>query len=870
MSYWWWLGSAVDRTNLTRELQRYHDAGMGGVHIIPIYGAKGSEDKYLPYLSPQWMEMLQYTVAEGQRLDLNVDMTTDTGWCFGGPEVTPLEANAFVDTKVIEVPAGKTIPGTFDRKSVQALVAFGPDGQCVELNDKIKPDKSVDWISPAGSWQVYAVSQRPSGTQVKRPAPGGEGPMLNLFYGPGMVHYLERFEKAFADYKGPMPRAMYHDSYEYNSNWSPDLFAQFEKRRGYRLQTELPALFGKVTNDRSARVKGDFRETLSDLMAEETLPKWVKWCHAHGMLTRNQAHGSPANLLDLYALADIPETEMFNKDRSQLVSKFASSAAHVAGRRLVGAETGTWLGEHFTGTLGDMKNLLDDLFLSGVNHVLYHGTCYSPGEVAWPGWLFYASFEMSPRNSIWRDVPALNAYVARCQSMLQQGQPDSDILLYWPIHDYWNNNGRLDQKLTVHERQWLEDQPIGKAAGRLWNRGFTFDYISDRQVAQAAAESGRIQVPGGQYRVVVVPECEHIPEPTLAKLLALARSGATVVFEKHLPLDVPGWGNLEPRRTELKKLIGTVALSACADGKCQQAEYGKGRILTGDLEAALAWSGVDRESMVDQAGLMFLRRSFKGGRTYFVANRATNVFEGWLPMAINAKSVVVMDPMSGQTGLGVVRHPQANQSEVRLSLQPGESLVLRTLAKQPASGPIWPLWKLEGASVEISGTWDVKFLEGGPQLPPPFQTRTLDSWTKLGGEEAQRFAGSAVYSIQFDAPRGLTDEWLLDLGKVCQSARVRLNGRDLGTIFTLPFRVFISKLKPSGNRLEVDVTNVSANRIRDLDRRKVQWKSFHEINYVDINYQPFDASGWPLYASGLLGPVTLTPAHNFEPQGTPH
>ena len=87
-AYWWWMGSAVDKTNLTRELQRYHDAGLGGVHIIPIYGAKGWESNYITYLSPQWMEMLAYTVTEAHRLGLGVDMTTGTGWCFGGPQVT--------------------------------------------------------------------------------------------------------------------------------------------------------------------------------------------------------------------------------------------------------------------------------------------------------------------------------------------------------------------------------------------------------------------------------------------------------------------------------------------------------------------------------------------------------------------------------------------------------------------------------------------------------------------------------------------------------------------------------------------------------------------------------------------------------------
>lgn len=151
------------------------------------------------------------------------------------------------------------------------------------------------------------------------------------------------------------------------------------------------------------------------------------------------------------------------------------------------------------------------------------------------------------------------------------------------------------------------------------------------------------------------------------------------------------------------------------------------------------------------------------------------------------------------------------------------------------------------------------FLTGGPQLPPPIRTTKLGSWTSLGGEEAERFAGTAVYSIVFDAPSGAAAPWHMDLGTVCQSARVRLNGQELGTLFTPPFRVLIADLKPKGNRLEVEVTNVAADRIRDLDRRQVVWKNFHDINFVNTNYRPFDASGWPVADSGLLGPVRLQP-----------
>ncbi|MEI7729327.1 MAG: glycosyl hydrolase [Verrucomicrobiota bacterium] len=864
--YWWWMASAVDTNNLSREMQRYHDAGMGAVHIIPIYGAKGWEEKYIPYLSPQWMAMLRHTVTEGQRLDLNVDMTTGTGWCFGGPRVTAQEANAAVVVNVTEVKPGARLLEKFDRKSIQALMAFSPDGKALELTGKIGVDGMVAWVAEGGPWTVYAVSQKPSGQKVKRAAPGGEGHMLNLFYADGMKNYLRWFDEAFAGYQGPKPRAVYHDSYEYRSDWAPDLFTKFAQRRGYRLEQELPALFGKATNEHTARIKCDYRETISDLMAEETMPLWTAWAKKNGFLTRNEAHGSPGNLLDLYALADIPESEMFFKDRNKLISKFASSSAHVAGRALVANETGTWLQEHFTETLGDMKYLLDDLFVSGINHIFYHGTCYSPDEAEWPGWVFYAAFEMNPRNSVWQHVSALNAYAARCQSILQAGRPDNDVLLYWPIYDYWQTPGGRVLNMTVHARDWFEAQPLGKAAEHLWNRGYAFDYISDRQLAGTTVAEGRLKTAGAAYRVVVVPRCQVMHLPTFEQLVALAEAGATVIFEGQLPTDVPGWGNLETRRAALHKTLARLQPGKSGDG-VSQTIVGKGRVVCGDLEAALAAAQVGRESLVDHAGLYFIRRTHEGGRHYFIANRSEQPVTGWVPLNDSAVSVVLMDPMNGQTGLGALHKQARGGIAVYLDLTPGASMVLRTF-NTGVTGEPWPYQKTLAPQTTLTGSWQVTFLQGGPELPAPFQTDHLASWTELGGTNAQRFAGTARYTLSFDAPPSSSSQWILDLGRVCQSARVYLNGRDLGTLFIPPFQVSVGPLKPTGNQLEIEVVNVSANRIRDLDRRKVKWQNFHDINFVNLDYKPFDASNWPLTDSGLLGPVTLTPA-GPKPIATP-
>ena len=81
---WWWLGSAVDKENLTYNLEEYAKAGLGAMEITPIYGVQGNDKNNIPYLTPQWMDILQHTQAEGKRLGIQIDMNMGTGWPFGG------------------------------------------------------------------------------------------------------------------------------------------------------------------------------------------------------------------------------------------------------------------------------------------------------------------------------------------------------------------------------------------------------------------------------------------------------------------------------------------------------------------------------------------------------------------------------------------------------------------------------------------------------------------------------------------------------------------------------------------------------------------------------------------------------------------
>ncbi|HEX6924905.1 MAG TPA: glycosyl hydrolase [Longimicrobiaceae bacterium] len=751
---------------------------------------------------------------------------------------------------------------------LQRVIARSEDGQVLDLTERVGADGTLDWTAPQGRWTVYALFLGWHGKMVERAGPGGEGEVIDHFSDAALEHYLQRFDEAFSGYDLSTLRGFFNDSYEVDdasgeANWTPELFEEFRERRGYDLGEYLPALLFGAEGDTAARVLTDYRQTVAELLLEKFTEEWREWANEHGAITRNQAHGSPANILDLYAASDIPETEGTEIQRI----KFASSAAHVTGKRLTAAEAATWLGEHFTSTLADVRRALDRFLLGGVNHLVYHGTAYSPQDAPWPGWLFYAAVHFNPQNTWWGDFGALNRYVARIQSFLQQGEPDEDLLLYFPISDWYAR--RQGDALLQHFNGIPGDpesrsHPFVQGATQLHERGYGYDFVSDAQLQEIEVEDGELRAEGGQYRALIVPRSTYIPLQTAERIFELARNGSTILAYRGLAEEVAGLAELETHSARLRELLGELRLRPVGDTGLQEAAIGEGRIVIGsDLDAMLGYVGVRRESMTD-SGLEFIRRRHDDGTTYFVVNWGETPVDGWVPFASTARAVALYDPMTGESGYGHVRLASGGV-EVHLQLQPGESAIIR-LYDEERSGRPWHYLRPAGPPDTLEGTWTLRFVIGGPTPPQERRLTSLGSWTELEGEDVDAFSGSATYTLEFERPAGSASAYLLDLGEVHESAGVALNGDSLATLIGPSFRVKIpAERLRERNRLEVTVTNLMANRIADLDRRGVFWKRFYNVNFPARLRENrganglFDASRWEPFPSGLVGPVTLQP-----------
>jgi hypothetical protein len=172
----------------------------------------------------------------------------------------------------------------------------------------------------------------------------------------------------------------------------------------------------------------------------------------------------------------------------------------------------------------------------------------------------------------------------------------------------------------------------------------------------------------------------------------------------------------------------------------------------------------------------------------------------------------------------------------------------------------------------LDGSWNVSFdtVWGGPS---EIIFDQLTDWTQRKEDGIRFYSGIASYSKEFDFPEYSSvqnSENYLDLGRVKNIARVRLNGFDLGIVWTEPFQVnTMNALKKNKNRLEIEVSNLWVNRL--IGDETHVWNGVENGKWPEwlISGKPkptgrftftthhYYRKGDPLTESGLIGPVRI-------------
>ena len=440
------------------------------------------------------------------------------------------------------------------------------------------------------------------------------------------------------------------------------------------------------------------------------------------------------------------------------------------------------------------------------------------------------------------------------------------MLVYLPYYDMLYDQPGTVALFDIHSMEKRAPKFI-ETVQTIIKSGYDVDYVSDRYLQQDAVTR--------RYATIIVPDVRFMPAATLRRLMQIAEQGGQVMFVGSFPQSVPGYGktNEQLELVELlKQLQHTVSFHP---EQAMRVVWGEGSIVTSpNYSAGLQFSTARKEPMRVEQGLSCIRRINPEGYHYFVSNLQGKDIDAFISLGVKAKAVAFYNPMNG----GIDLAKTDAQGRVRVQLRSGESIIIRTFTQGTAEALaphryLKPQDSKTAKPQSLTG-WTLTFDNAAPQpigqifLMPeePF------SWTELGnrfiaqgdtavGQSLLTTMATGIYATSFSIDKSSdATAFVLDLGDVRETAHVIVNGRDAGTLFAVPYRMDITQFVHEGeNTLEVEVANLPANRIAQMDRDGIQWRKFKEINVVDLNYKRDLYSNWAPVPSGLNSEVRLIP-----------
>ena len=690
-------------------------------------------------------------------------------------------------------------------------------------------------------WSLLGTTNHPAPVEAT-------GLEVDKFDGPAvrgyLEHYLGMYRKAAGDdligQRGV--RALLTDSIEVGAaNWTPRMIEQFKRLRGYDPMPWLPALTGTVIGSRadSDRFLYDYRRTLADLMASEHYGTVAKVARENGLKVYGEAlEDHRPSLGDDIAMrrhADVPMAALWTYPRggqpnpSYLADmKGAASVAHFYGQNLAAAESMTSAMTYWADSPQTLKHAIDLEFVTGINRPVIHTSVHSPDEAGEPGLSLMIFGQYFNRHESW--APLARAWVdsiARNALMLQQSRNVADLAYFY---------GEEAPLTGLYGDHVVADAPVSNA----------YDFVNADGLGALRNDGGEVVSPGGaRYRAIYLGgSSRRMTLPVLRRLAELVEGGASVIGQRpesspSLADDAAEWGAVVARLWDAPK-----------------GQLGKGRVIAAsDAPAGLAALGVapDFRFTGGQADseLPFVHRQLADGDSYFIVNRKDRAEQIEARFRVAGKVPELWRAESG-TSEPLSYRSEGGETVVPLALAGEESV--HVVFRKPAAAQALTLPEPQlTAPVALGGPWTVRF-QPGRGAPESIVLPALQSLSQHADPRVKYYSGLATWSQVFRLPRGVKPGrplWL-DLGAVGEIAQVKVNGKDVGTVWHKPFRLNIGAASVKGqNRIEVTVANLWVNRlIGDAQPGAVPstWTAMP-------SYLP-DA---PLRPSGLIGPVTLQP-----------
>ena len=884
MMRWWWFGPSAVNPELQRELEQMKAAGIGGVEIATLYPlalddpATGFHN--YDFVSDEHLDHLRFAADEARRLGLRVDVTLGSGWPFGGPHIPVTQAAGALRVEAVPIAAGATFVSVPALEAGEKLIAVFvapaagsnlkdakalpmPTGAGLEISERADADRRV----------LFFISGR-TGMMVKRPAAGATGFVLDHYEQAAIENHLhavgERLLSAFGDHP---PYAVFSDSLEdYASDWTPDLLAEFQRRRGYDLAPMLPALVGDFGPD-TAAIRHDWGQTLTELANRRYLQPMHAWAQQHHTLFRSQTYGFPPVTLSSNRYADLPEGEgkaTLKMWRQFSDTRWAASAGHLFGHNVISSETWTWLhSPSFRATPLDMKAEADLHFLQGINQLIGHGWPYSPESAGEPGWRLYAAGAFDAHNPWFPVMPDLTVYLQRVSYAMRLGKPANDVALLLPNDDVWASFVAKIQKprpptstlgfdesgsnVTIDENlpRFLKADVIPQ----ILDAGFNLDFI----------DADAIDAVGIPYKVLVLPGVDRLPPETYEKIVAFAQHGGIVVATRRLPETAPGLSHANEVASRIQALSQTLFHGQIATAHFVADER--------DLGAQLAgWLKPDFTRAPATPEIGFIHRRLENGDLYFIANTSNRAQKVQTSFRAADAHAEMWDPFTGKTA-GLI-----DPKQIELELQPYESRIV-FFSNQPLT-PATRQPRTENKQTDISEDWTVSF-EGESR---PIEMHTLTSWPDE--PHLRYYSGRATYRKTIDVPAaevGAGHSMAVDFGEgtpvplptfpvefdmraylespVREAAQVFVNDQPAGYVWHPPFRVDVTPyLKAGKNELRIVVANTAINELAgtSLPNYRLLYSRYGR------EFEPQGMRDLQPLPSGILGHVMLietSPAH---------